>query len=129
MYPRLVGRVIYFSFTRPDIAYVVSVVSQFMHSPRESHLEAAYRILRYLKFTLRKGILFKKNRDLGLEADRDANFSIIEPSSIMHFSPTFGYYTYIKTLKNPQFYHVFFFPTFVYHISHHTMYSKFFFTQ
>ncbi|CAL8161762.1 unnamed protein product [Prunus armeniaca] len=32
-YQRLVGRLIYLSHTRPDIAYAMSVVSQFMHSP------------------------------------------------------------------------------------------------
>ena len=30
-YQRLVGRLIYLSHTRPDIAYAVSVVNQFMH--------------------------------------------------------------------------------------------------
>ena len=48
-YQRLVGRLIYLSHTRPDIAFAVSVVSQYMHSPKESHLEAVYEILRYLK--------------------------------------------------------------------------------
>jgi hypothetical protein len=32
-YQRLVGKLIYLSHTRPDIVYVVSVVSQFMHFP------------------------------------------------------------------------------------------------
>ena len=31
-FQRLVGRLIYLSHTRPDIVFVVSVVSQFMHS-------------------------------------------------------------------------------------------------
>ena len=48
-YQRLVGRLIYFSHTRPDTAFAVSVVSQYMHSPKESHLEAVYKILRYLR--------------------------------------------------------------------------------
>ncbi|CAL8114279.1 unnamed protein product [Prunus armeniaca] len=48
-YQRLVGRLIYLSHTRPDIAYAVSVVSQFMHSPSEDHMNAVLRILRYLK--------------------------------------------------------------------------------
>ncbi|KAM2466681.1 hypothetical protein PS1_008581 [Malus domestica] len=39
-YQRLVGRLIYLSLTRPDIAYVVSVVSQFMHSPSEDRMAA-----------------------------------------------------------------------------------------
>lgn len=57
-YQRLVGRLIYLSHTRPDIAYVVSVVSQFMHSPSEEHLNVVYRILRYLKNDPGKGPLF-----------------------------------------------------------------------
>ncbi|KAK3035187.1 hypothetical protein RJ639_034575 [Escallonia herrerae] len=48
-YQKLVGKLIYLSRTRPDIAFAVSLVSQFMHSPHEEHLEAVYRILRYLK--------------------------------------------------------------------------------
>ncbi|RVW83633.1 Retrovirus-related Pol polyprotein from transposon RE1 [Vitis vinifera] len=50
-YQRLVGRLIYLSHTRPDISFVVSVVSQFMNNPTEEHQEAIYRILRYLKMT------------------------------------------------------------------------------
>lgn len=45
-YQRLVGRLIYLSYTQR-----VSKVSQFMHSPCEKHLEVVYRILRYLKRT------------------------------------------------------------------------------
>jgi Reverse transcriptase (RNA-dependent DNA polymerase) len=47
-YQRLVGKLICLAHTRPDIAYAVSIVSQFMHSPKEEHLEAVMRILRYL---------------------------------------------------------------------------------
>lgn len=39
-YQRLVGKLIYLSHTRPDIAFSMSVVSQFMHFPYEEHLEA-----------------------------------------------------------------------------------------
>ena len=34
-YQRLVGRLIYLSHTRLDIAYAVSIVSQFMHAQSE----------------------------------------------------------------------------------------------
>jgi hypothetical protein len=41
MYQRLVGKLIYLSHTRPDVAFAVSLVSQFMHQPKETHLQAA----------------------------------------------------------------------------------------
>lgn len=44
-YQRLVGKLIYLSHTRRDIAYAVSVVSQFMHQPSKDHMEAMVLIL------------------------------------------------------------------------------------
>ena len=41
-YQWLVGRLIYLSHTRLDIAFVVSLVSQYMHLPTYEHLEALY---------------------------------------------------------------------------------------
>jgi len=74
-YHRLVGKLIYLAHTRPDIAYAVSVVSQFMHNPKDSHLQAVYRLLRYLKSTLGKGILYKKHENLKLECYTDADYA------------------------------------------------------
>ena len=74
MYQRLVGSLIYLSHTRPDIAYAVSLVSQFMHNPRVVYLWAIYIILHYLKSTLGKGILFKKNTELSMEAYIDVDY-------------------------------------------------------
>lgn len=61
MHQRLVGKLVYLSHVRPDIAFSVSVVSQFMHSPNEEDLEAVYRILRYLKGTPGKGVFCGKH--------------------------------------------------------------------
>ncbi|XP_047256993.1 uncharacterized protein LOC124889386 [Capsicum annuum] len=42
----LLGSLLYVSATRPDIMYITSVLSRFMHSPTEIHLKVAKRILR-----------------------------------------------------------------------------------
>ena len=47
-YKRMVGKLIYFSHIRPDIAYAVSVVSRFMHLLKVQHMTTIMRILRYL---------------------------------------------------------------------------------
>ena len=74
-YQRLVGRLIYLAHTRPDIAFAVSVVSRFMHNPKETHLKAIHRILHYLKGNPGRGILFKKGESLTLEAYTDADYA------------------------------------------------------
>ena len=73
IYQRLVGKLIYLAHTRLDISYAVSLISQFMHNPKQSHLQAAHRVLHYLKGSPGKGVLFKKNPDLKLEAYTDAD--------------------------------------------------------
>ena len=75
MYQRLVGRLIYLAHTRPDIAYLVSMINQFMYDPKEPHLQAAYRVLHYLKGNPKKGILFKKNDTLALESYTEADYT------------------------------------------------------
>ncbi|CAL8999384.1 unnamed protein product [Prunus brigantina] len=73
-YQRSVGRLIYLSHTRPDIAYAVSVVSQFMHSPSEDHMNAVLRILRYLKSAPGKGLIFSKHGHLNIDGYSDADW-------------------------------------------------------
>ncbi|CAA6673584.1 unnamed protein product [Spirodela intermedia] len=51
-FQRLIGKLIYLNHTRPDVAYAVSSLSQFMNDPREIHLQAAYRIVEYLKILI-----------------------------------------------------------------------------
>ncbi|CAL5418427.1 unnamed protein product [Camellia sinensis] len=90
-YQRLVGRLIYLSHTRPDIAYAVGIVSQFMHEPRAPHLDAVYRILRYLKSAPGKGILFSNHGHLRLEAFTDADWA----GSIDDRRSTSGYCAFV----------------------------------
>ena len=61
-------------YTRPDITFSVNCVSQFMHSPTENHMKAIYQILRCLKGTPGRGLLFKKNYDREIKMYIDANW-------------------------------------------------------
>lgn len=74
-FQHLVGRLIYLSHTRPDIAFAVSLVSQFMHAPGQEHFETIYRILRYLKGSPGKGLLFRKNGHLQVEVYTDVDWA------------------------------------------------------
>ena len=73
-FQKLMGKLIYLSHTSLDIAFVVSMVSQFMYSPRQEHFDVAYRILRYLKETPGKGLMFRKQDNLQIEVYTDADW-------------------------------------------------------
>ena len=59
-YRQLVGRLIYLTTTRPNISYVVGILSRFMHKPCEGHWLATKRVLRYLKGTQDVGLMYSK---------------------------------------------------------------------
>ncbi|XP_042026953.1 secreted RxLR effector protein 161-like [Salvia splendens] len=90
-YQRLVGKLVYLSHTRPDIAYAVGVVSQFMHAPQVAHWEAALRIVRYLKGTVGHGILFENHGHLEIHGFTDADWAGNPNDRIS----TAGYFTFV----------------------------------
>ena len=69
----LVGRLIYLSYTCSNIVFSISMVSQFMHSLGLEHFDVVYRILRYLKVTHGRGLLFKKHAQLQIKVYTNAN--------------------------------------------------------
>lgn len=73
-YRRLVGRLIYLTFTRPELCYTVHILSQFMHSPLQVHLDAAFRVVRYLKGSPSQGVLLRADSNLQVTAYCDADW-------------------------------------------------------
>ncbi|KAJ0481517.1 putative RNA-directed DNA polymerase [Helianthus annuus] len=73
-YRRLVGRLLYLQATRPDITYAVNILSQFVTDPLQNHMDAATRVLRYLKSTPGQGILLPKEVGMNLLSYCDADW-------------------------------------------------------
>ncbi|BBN70448.1 hypothetical protein Prudu_1477S000700 [Prunus dulcis] len=69
----------------------LSVVSQFMHSPSEDYMGAMMRILRYLKVTPRKGLMFCKYGHTDVEGYTDADWA----GSVTDRRSTSRYFTFV----------------------------------
>jgi len=52
MYKGLIGSLLYLTASRPDIMFVICLCARLQSCPKESHLKAAKRILKYLKGTI-----------------------------------------------------------------------------
>ena len=90
-YRRLVGKLIYLIVTRLDIAYAVSVLSQFMQAPRVVHLDGVYRVLAYIKRAPGKGLLYRRHGHLHVEAYSNARYAGDKADCKSHC----GYATYV----------------------------------
>ncbi|KAK1433672.1 hypothetical protein QVD17_10587 [Tagetes erecta] len=75
LFKQMVGCLMYITNTRPDIQYVVSLLSRFMSNPNETHVAAAKRVLRYLQGTLDYGIWYKNGGEGLLDIFTDSDFA------------------------------------------------------
>ncbi|KAJ9543887.1 LOW QUALITY PROTEIN: hypothetical protein OSB04_023594 [Centaurea solstitialis] len=74
-YRQTVGPLPYATLSRPDIAFAVNKVCQFMHAPTENHWAGVKRILRYLKETIDLGLWIRHNTGYQLQAFSDSHWS------------------------------------------------------
>ena len=75
-YRRLVSKLIYLTITKLDISIAIGLLSQFMQKPKQCHWEVVLRLLRYIKAFSEKGLLYKKNKHLQIEAYSDADYAL-----------------------------------------------------
>lgn len=63
-YRKAVGTLMYIMVcTRPDLAFTVKCLSQYMNDPSRLHWNAVRHVLRYLKDTADYAIMYKKSDD------------------------------------------------------------------
>jgi hypothetical protein len=74
-YRSLVGALQYLTFTRPDLTYVVQQICLHMHDPRESHLAALKRLLRYVRGTVDFGLVLHRSPSAELVVYTDADWA------------------------------------------------------
>lgn len=72
-YRRLVRKLLYLTIFRPDIAYFVHQLSQFLDCPTLDHVTAAHRVLQYLKWSIGKGLFYSSNSTGKLQAFSNAD--------------------------------------------------------
>lgn len=74
-YRQLVGSLVYLTITRPDISHVVHVLSQFVSAPTSVHYAHLLRVLRYLRGTSSRNLLFSRDCSLQLQAYSDSTWA------------------------------------------------------
>ncbi|KAK2415302.1 hypothetical protein QL285_037793 [Trifolium repens] len=74
-YRRLIGRLLYLTHSRPEIAYAVSKLSQFLSAPTNEHMLAVFHVLRYLKNNPGKGLFFSSSSSLTVKGFCDSDWA------------------------------------------------------
>ena len=76
LYRSIIRSLLYLMASRPDIAFNVGVCAQYQAAPKESHLTAVKRIIRYVNDTLDYGLWYSKDSNACLASyDRNSTSS------------------------------------------------------
>jgi hypothetical protein len=74
LYRSIIGSLLYVTASRPDVMFSVCMCARYQSSPRESHLKACKRILRYLKSTQDVGLWYPKESSFELIGYSDSDY-------------------------------------------------------
>jgi hypothetical protein len=75
LYRSMIGSPLYLTANRLDIAFSLGVCARFQANPKESHLTAVKRIIRYVNDTLLYGIWYSRETNLVVVGYSDANWA------------------------------------------------------
>jgi hypothetical protein len=71
----MIGSLLYLCASRPDIMLFVCMCARFQADPKEVHLRAVKRIMRYLVYTLKFGLWYPKGSTFDLIGYSDADWT------------------------------------------------------
>jgi hypothetical protein len=74
-YRAMIDSLLYIMTSRPDIIFSVCLCARYQTNPKESHLVALKRILRYIKGTLNLGLWYGRKTKFNLIGFTDADFA------------------------------------------------------
>lgn len=74
-YRRIIGSLLYLTASRPDIMFAVGVCARFQVNPKESHLNAVKKIIKYIKSTQNLGLWYSKEGGIELKGYTDSDFA------------------------------------------------------
>ena len=77
MHRKMVGSLIYATISRPNLSYVVGLVSQFMQAPHKPHLDYVRRIMRYLSTTMDYALFYAVDTTLELCGYTNADWLVV----------------------------------------------------
>ena len=75
LYRSIIGSLLYLTASKPDIAFSVGVCARYQASPKESHMTAVKRIIRYINGTPDYGLWYSKDSNACLAKYSDANWA------------------------------------------------------
>jgi len=75
VYRSMIGSLLYLCASRPDIMLSVCMCARFQANPKECHLMAVKRILRYLVFTPNLGLWYPKGSSFDLLGYSDSDYA------------------------------------------------------
>jgi len=90
-YRRLIGRLLYLTHSRPEIAYAVNKLSQFLDAPTTEHMLAELHVLKFLINNPGQGLFFSSSSSLTLKGFFDSDWGACQDTR----RSTTGFYFFL----------------------------------
>ena len=75
LYRSMIGSLLYLTASRPDIAFSVGVCARYQANPKESHVKAVKRIIKYIKYTSDYGIKYTFDTNVEIAGYSDSDWA------------------------------------------------------